>query len=75
MLIGDQCWFAENLRSVNYANGDSIHSKLTDSEWTSTKSGAFAIYGEETALVTIHMIWVLVVVEVRNMATSTTGML
>ena len=23
MLIGDQCWFAENLRSVNDANGDS----------------------------------------------------
>ena len=44
--IGEQCWFAENLRSVNYANGDSIHSKLTDSEWTSTRSGAFAIYGE-----------------------------
>ena len=22
--IGDQCWFAENLRSSRYANGDSI---------------------------------------------------
>lgn len=44
--IGGQCWFAENLRSVNYANGDSIHSKLTDSEWTSTTSGAYAKYGE-----------------------------
>lgn len=24
VLIGDQCWFAENLRAVAYANGDSI---------------------------------------------------
>ena len=24
VLIGDQCWFAENLRSTQYTNGDSI---------------------------------------------------
>ena len=24
VLIGDQCWFAENLRTVQYSNGDTI---------------------------------------------------
>jgi uncharacterized protein (TIGR02145 family) len=44
--IGSQCWFAENLRSAHYANGDPIPGSLTDSEWTSTTAGAQAIYGE-----------------------------
>ena len=46
MLIGDQCWFSENLRSENYDNGDAIPAGLSDSEWTSTTSGATAVYGE-----------------------------
>jgi len=46
VLIGDQCWFAENLRSENYDNGDAIPAGLNDSEWTSTTSGATAVYGE-----------------------------
>ena len=44
--IGDQCWFAENLRTTAYANGDSIPTGLTDSEWTTTTAGATAVYGE-----------------------------
>jgi len=46
VLIGDQCWFAENLRSENYDNGDAIPAGLSDSEWTSTTLGATAVYGE-----------------------------
>jgi uncharacterized protein (TIGR02145 family) len=46
VLIGDQCWFAENLRSENYDNGDAIPAGLSDSEWSSTTSGATAVYGE-----------------------------
>ncbi|MDA0940258.1 MAG: fibrobacter succinogenes major paralogous domain-containing protein [Bacteroidetes bacterium] len=46
VLIGDQCWFAENLRSENYENGDAIPSNLSDSEWQNTTSGAVAVYGE-----------------------------
>lgn len=49
VLIGDQCWFAENLRAELYLNGDSIPSGLTDVEWfqtVSTDLGALAIYGE-----------------------------
>ena len=45
--IGEQCWFAENLRSENYENGDAIPAGLSDSEWTSTISGATAVYGED----------------------------
>jgi len=45
--IGNQCWFAENLRNENYANGDAIPSNLSDSEWQNTTSGAVAVYGDE----------------------------
>ena len=46
VLIGDQCWFAENLRSELYRNGDSIPAGLSDNEWESTSSGAVAVFGE-----------------------------
>ena len=49
--IGTQCWFAENLRSDNYRNGDPIPGNLTDAQWTSTTSGAQAVYGEGTSVV------------------------
>ena len=44
--IGDQCWFAENLRTMIYANGDSIPAGLADGNWTSITAGATAVYGE-----------------------------
>ena len=44
--IGDQCWFAENLRTTTYLNGDVIPAGLTDAEWESTTSGAIAVYGD-----------------------------
>ena len=46
VLIGDQCWFAENLRSENYENGDAIPAGLSGSDWGSTTTGASAVYGE-----------------------------
>ena len=46
VIVGDQCWFKENLRSENYANGDAIPADLTDAEWSSTTLGAVAVYGE-----------------------------
>ena len=45
--IGDQCGFAENLRTTVYGNGDAIPTSLTDGEWGSTTSGATAVYGED----------------------------
>jgi uncharacterized protein (TIGR02145 family) len=47
--IGNQCWFKENLRSDNYRNGDSIPGDLTNSQWTSTGSGAQAVYNNDPA--------------------------
>ena len=44
--IGDQCWFSENLRTTFYGNGDAIPAGLTDGQWTTTNSGATAVYGE-----------------------------
>ena len=46
VLIGEQCWFAENLRSENYENGDAILSNLSAGEWLTTSFGAVAVYGE-----------------------------
>ena len=50
VLIGEQCWFAENLRSQNYQNGDAIPANLSDSDWENTSSGAVAVFGEGSSL-------------------------
>jgi uncharacterized protein (TIGR02145 family) len=42
--IGGQCWFAENLRSDRYRNGDPILGYLSASQWSNTTSGAQAVY-------------------------------
>ena len=44
--IGEQCWFAENLRTVTYRNGDGVQSGLTASDWSSATEGAACVYGE-----------------------------
>ncbi|MDA8695896.1 hypothetical protein N9L83_02990 [Flavobacteriales bacterium] len=40
VLIGEQCWFAENLRSGQYSNGDAILTGLSQSDWIETNDGA-----------------------------------
>ena len=45
--IYGQCWFAENLRTTYYANGEIIEGGLTDNEWVSTSEGANATVSEE----------------------------
>ena len=42
--IGGQCWFAENLRTTTYLNGEAIPQNLSDADWTGTTSGAMAFY-------------------------------
>ena len=49
VAIGDQCWFAENLRTEHYANGDAIPGELSDGEWSSTTAGAQAIYNNDAS--------------------------
>ena len=51
--IGEQCWFAENLRNELYQNGDSIQANLSDEEWGYTdmdELGATAVFGEPSFL-------------------------
>ena len=42
--IGEQCWFAENLRAENYRNEEAIPTELSDSEWAGTAEGAVSVY-------------------------------
>lgn len=44
--IGGQCWFAENLRSDQYRNGDDIPGNLPEEAWLSTTTGAQTVYAE-----------------------------
>ena len=44
--IGEQCWFAENLRAENFKNGELIPSGLEDSAWQETSDGAVSVFGE-----------------------------
>jgi uncharacterized protein (TIGR02145 family) len=43
--IGSICWFAENLQSDNYRNGDAIPGNLYSDEWITLTSGAQAVLG------------------------------
>ena len=49
VAIGDQCWFAENLRTEHYANGDAIPGELSDGEWGNTTAGAQAVYNNDVS--------------------------
>ncbi len=47
VLIGDQCWFAENLRNENYENGEAIISELNIGAWLGIGSfGTVSVYGD-----------------------------
>ena len=43
--IGDQCWFAENLRTTSYRNGDTLETDLSDMAWSNATSGSTSTYG------------------------------
>jgi uncharacterized protein (TIGR02145 family) len=47
--IGGQCWFADNLATDQYRNGDLIPSGLDNATWQSTTSGAYVIYNNDPA--------------------------
>jgi len=47
--IGGQCWFAENLATDKYANGDNIPTGLTNTQWQNATAGAFAVYNDDMA--------------------------
>jgi uncharacterized protein (TIGR02145 family) len=46
--IGGQCWFAENVRTTTYSNGDTISSPIFESDWSNafqTSTGSTVVYG------------------------------
>ncbi len=47
--IGGQCWFAENLATDQYRNGDLIPTGLDNTTWQTTTAGAYAIYNNNPA--------------------------
>ena len=49
VVIGTQVWMSKNLRVSKYRNGDPIPSNLSDATWSSTTSGAYAIYNNTSA--------------------------
>ena len=49
VAIGNQCWFAENLRNTLYSNGDSIPRDLSEDDWEATFYGASAIFDNDTS--------------------------
>ena len=52
--IGEQCWFAENLATIKYANGDSIPGELSGAEWAATYAGARSFYGEGISVDSVY---------------------
>ena len=70
VAIGDQCWFAENLRNEHYANGDAIPGELSDGEWSARLSGAM------TVLERVHRLFTEVTMQFPTLLTTaacTTG--
>lgn len=42
--VGDQCWFAENLRATNFRNGEEIFQLQSIDEWLNTDAPGWCIY-------------------------------
>lgn len=47
VLIGEQCWFAENLRSQRYSNGDSIINPEGNFDWQLVNEGLQGVYDNQ----------------------------
>ena len=48
VVIGEQEWMSENLRTTHYANGDPIPHITSNSQWTSSVSGAYCWYDNDS---------------------------
>ena len=48
--IGNQVWMAENLRSTQFRNGETITEVTTNSEWVGLTSAAYSTYDNTTDL-------------------------
>jgi uncharacterized protein (TIGR02145 family) len=48
VVIGDQKWMAENLKTSKYRNGDAILTGLSVDEWWEPSGGAWCYYGDNS---------------------------
>ncbi len=49
VIIGNQEWFTENLRTTKYNNGTPIPNITSNSEWGNLTTGAYAWYDNDEA--------------------------
>ena len=47
VLIGDQCWFAENLRAERYSNNEELIDGQNPITWTGAEEGAYSVFSLE----------------------------
>ena len=50
VLVGEQCWFAENLRVEHYTNGQPITEVQASADWEQVSSGARAVVGDNAVI-------------------------
>lgn len=48
IIIGDQEWMAENLKTNIYQNGDPITNSINGSQWSLLNTGAWCVYNNES---------------------------
>jgi len=49
LVIGDHEWMTENLKVTHYRNGDAIPHISDNGDWTSTSSGAYCVYDNNSS--------------------------
>ena len=54
VLIGDQCWFAENLRTTVYADGSAILEVTDNTAWSGLNTGARCDYDNDASNVATY---------------------
>lgn len=72
IVIGNQTWMAENLRTTHYQNGDAIPNVTDNTTWKDLTTGAYCNYNNTTNLDTIatygHLYNWYAVADSRNLA-------
>jgi len=53
IIIGNQTWMAENLRTIHYQNGDTLPNVTDNTEWNNLSTGAYCNYNNTNSLDTI----------------------
>lgn len=54
VAIGSQVWFAENLKTTHYRNGDPVPDVLNETVWRKLVTGAFCNYDNDNANATAY---------------------